>query len=223
MDPFRLCLALGPVAVYLLLLGGIHLARRPFVASGTRDTAGLGLAVAGLVAVGPVELFFPHAAAAYFGAFVWVFLMAFYALCLVLLLLLLRPRVVIYNVSTDELRPIVADLVPQLDADARWAGDGLILPGMGVQLHMESLPLLRNVVLVATGARQNYLGWKRLETALRTALAAAEVPRNVRAARILGAALLGAGTLLALVLIWAVAIDPQAVAHALFDMLRLKR
>lgn len=223
MDPFRLCLALGPVGVYLLLLGGIHLARRPFVASGTRDTAALGLAVAGLVAVGPVELFFPHAAAAYFGAFVWVFLMAFYALCLVLLLLLLRPRVVIYNVSTDELRPIVADLVPQLDADARWAGDGLILPNMGVQLHMENLSLLRNVALVATGARQNYLGWKRLETALRTALAAAEVPRNVRAARIVGAALLGAGTLLAMVLIWAVAIDPQAVAHALFDMLRLKR
>ena len=152
MDPFRLCLALGPVAVYLLLLGGIHLARRPFVVSGTRDTAALGLAIAGLVAVGPIELFFPHAAAAHFGAAVWMFLAAFYVLCLVLILLLLRPRLVIYNVSTDELRPILADLVPQLDADARWAGDGLMLPNMGVQLHLENLALLRNVSLVATGA-----------------------------------------------------------------------
>ena len=223
MDPFRLCLALGPVAVYLLLLGGIHLARRPFVVSGTRDTAALGLAVAGLVAVGPIELFFPHAAAAHFGPLVWMFLAAFYVLCLVLILLLLRPRLVIYNVSTDELRPILADLVPQLDADARWAGDGLSLPNLGVQLHLENLAMLRNVSLVATGARQSYLGWKRLETALRTALAAAEVPRNVRAARVLGAVLLGAGTLLAAMLIWAVAMDPQTVAHALFDMLRLQR
>jgi len=211
------------VAVYLLLLGGINLARRPFVVSGTRDTAALGLAVAGLVAVGPIELFFPHAAAAHFGAFVWVFLMAFYALCLVLVLLLLRPRLVIYNVSADELRPFLADLVPQLDADARWAGDGLILPNMGVQLHMENLPLLRNVALVATGVRQNYLGWKRLELSLRAAFSAGEVPRNVRAARLLGAGFLAAGTLTVLVLIWAVAHAPQAVAHALFDMLRLHR
>jgi hypothetical protein len=222
MDPFRMCLALGPVAVYLLLLGGIHLARRPFVVSGTRDTAALGLAVAGLVAVGPVELFFPHAAAAHFGIFVWVFLTALYGLCLVLLLLVSRPRLVIYNVSAEELRPILADLVPQLDADARWAGDGLILPNLGVQLHLDNLPLLRNVALAATGARQSYAGWKRLETDLRTALAGAEASRNVRAAHFLGATLLGIGALLALVVIWAVAREPQTVARALFDMLRVK-
>lgn len=223
MDPFRMCLALGPVAIYLLMVGGINLARRPFVVSGTRDFAALGLAVAGLVAVGPIELFFPHAAAAHFGALVWMFLMAFYALCLVLVLLLLRPRLVIYNVSTDELRPILADLVPQLDADARWAGDGLILPSMGLQLHMENLPLLRNVSLVATGARQNYLGWKRLETALRTALALGDGRRNRRTGRIVGAVFLGAGTLVVAALIWAVALDPQRVAQALLGILRLER
>ena len=30
MDPFRVCLALGPVAVYVLLLGALNLSRRPF-------------------------------------------------------------------------------------------------------------------------------------------------------------------------------------------------
>lgn len=222
MDPFRLCLAVGPVAVYLLLLGGIHLARRPFLVSGTRDVASLGLALAGLVAVGPIELFFPHSAAVRFGAFVWVFLMVFYALCLVLILLLLRPRLVIYNVAVDELRPILADLVPQLDSDARWAGDGLILPNMGIQLHLESLPWLRNVSLVATGARQNYLGWKRLETNLRAALSADELPRNTRRGGVIGGVLLGIGALLALLLIFGVAHDPQAVAQAMFEMLRLR-
>ena len=39
MDPFRLCVALGPVAIYLLLVGTLNLFRRPFLVSGTRDAA----------------------------------------------------------------------------------------------------------------------------------------------------------------------------------------
>ncbi|MEI7903478.1 MAG: hypothetical protein WCK89_24835, partial [bacterium] len=61
MDPFRLCLAFGPVAIYAVLLGAINLLRRPFAVSGTRDAAALGLAVSGLVIVGPIELFLPPA------------------------------------------------------------------------------------------------------------------------------------------------------------------
>ena len=34
MDPFRLCLALGPVAVHLLLLGAVNVSRRPLLVSG---------------------------------------------------------------------------------------------------------------------------------------------------------------------------------------------
>ena len=49
MDPFRLCLALGPVAIYLLLIGAINMFRRPFLVSGTRDTATLGLALSGFL------------------------------------------------------------------------------------------------------------------------------------------------------------------------------
>ena len=37
MDPFRLCVALGPVAVYVLLLGALNLSRRAFLVTGTRD------------------------------------------------------------------------------------------------------------------------------------------------------------------------------------------
>ena len=49
MDPFRLCLGLGPVAVYLCLLGTISLSRRAVLVSGVRDAATLALAVSGLV------------------------------------------------------------------------------------------------------------------------------------------------------------------------------
>ena len=216
MDPLRLCLALGPVAVYVLLLGAINLSRRPFLVSGTRDAAALGLAVAGLVIVGPIELFFTNAALIRYGPYVWVLLLAFYGLCLVLVLLLLRPRLVIYNISADQLRPILADLVTQLDSQARWAGDSLALPSLGVQLHVDHQPAMRNVSLIAVGPNQNHLGWRRLELALGPALSQVPVARNPR-----GASLVCAGVLIVVTLILVIARDAQAIAQALFDMLRL--
>ena len=217
-DAFHACVALGPAAVYFLLIGMINLSRRPFLVTGTRDAAALGLALAGFLIVGPIELFFPNALAMRFGPFVWLLLLAFYAMCLVLVLLLLRPRLIIYNISVDQLRPILAELVDQLDTDARWAGDSLVLPGLGVQLHIENLALLRNVSLVAIGSNQNYLGWRRLEVALRTALGRVEVARNPR-----GATLVVLGLLLIGWLIAVIARDPQAVAQSLLDVLQLKR
>jgi uncharacterized membrane protein len=217
MDPFRLCLALGPLAIYVLLIGVINTLRRPFLVSGARDAAALGLAVSGLVIVGPVELFFPVAASLAFGVYVWMLLLALYALCLVLVLLLLRPRLVIYNVSNDQLRPILTDLVTRLDPEARWAGDSLALPNLGVQLHVDTLPAMRNVSLVATGPNQNQQGWRKLETALGEAISQLQVPRNPR---VIGS-LLSAGGLLALAVVLTIARDPQAVAQSLFHMLRL--
>ena len=51
MDPFRLCLALGPLTAYLLLLSALNFSRRPRIVSGARDAAVLGLGVVGLVGV----------------------------------------------------------------------------------------------------------------------------------------------------------------------------
>jgi len=217
MDPFRLCLALGPVAVYVLLLGLLNLSRRPLLVSGTRDAAALGLGVAGFVIVGPMELFFPYAAATLFQASsVWILLLSFYALCLILVLLLLRPRLIVYNMSVEQLRPLLADLVGELDSEARWAGDSLSLPSLGVQLHIEGAPTMRNVALVSVGPKQNYIGWRRLELVLTPVLDQVEVARNPR-----GASLVGAALLIGAMLVMAIARNPEAVAKALFDMLRL--
>ncbi len=215
MDPLRLALALGPVAVYLLLLGAINLARRPLLVSGSRDILALGLAVAGLVVIGPVELFFPIMAALLFGPYVWVLLIALYALGLVLLVLTMRPRLVLYNIAPEELRSVLAQRAVELDSEARWAGDGLVLPNLGVQLHIESLAAMRNVSLVASGTRQDYLGWRRLERDLAAAISQVEVPRNRHAV-----SLVVAGVLLVMFVVQSVASDPQAVAQALFDMMR---
>ncbi len=218
MDAFHLCLALGPVAVYLLLLGMVNLSRRPFLVAGTRDAAVLGMAVSGLVIVGPLAMLFPHTAAAHLGPFgtelVWLFLLALYGLCLVLVLLTLRPRLVIYNIPVDQLRPILADIVERLDPEARWAGDSLVLPALGVQLHLESLGWMCNVSLVSAGPNQNLSGWRRLEDELSVALRQVEVSRNPRAAT-----LLTAGMFIAIWLGWQVARDPQAMAHTLYNIL----
>jgi hypothetical protein len=215
MDSFRFCLAIGPVAVYLLLVGAVNLRRRPFLMSAARDTAALGLAVVGLVTVGPVELFFPDAAAAHFGAMVWGFLFVLYLLALTLVLLTVRPRLVVYNISVEELRPILTDVAKRLDAEAEWAGDSLVLPHLGIQLHLEAASSVRNVSLVSSGPGQNHLGWRKLQTALAASLAQHEVPRNTRC---LG--LLAAGVILVVILAATVAANPAEVARAMFDMLR---
>jgi hypothetical protein len=173
----------------------------------------LALAAAGLIIVGPMELFFPTVASLRFGANVWILLIALYVLVVICLILFFRPRLVIYNIAMEELRPILADLATKLDPDARWAGDSLSLPGLGVQLHLDSVAKMRNVSLVSSGPAQNHQGWRRLELALQAALAEVEVPRNVRAVSFLSAALI-----ILLFLVLAVSGDPQSVAQSILDM-----
>ena len=221
MGPFHQCLALGPVAIYLLLLGAINLARRPLVVSGPRDAAALGLAVSGLVFVGPMALLFPESVAAHFGPagtkYLWLMCIGLFAICLIVVLLTLRPRLIIYNISVDQLRPILAEVVERMDADARWAGDCLFLPGQGVQLHLENFGWMRNVSLVSSGPKQDYQGWLRLDVELATALRGIESPWNLA-----GLMLLGVGNVLVIWLAWAIIHDPQAIARTVFELLDMK-
>lgn len=213
MDPLRVCLAFGPVAIYTLLLGVINLSRRPLLVSGARDAASLAAAVSGLVVLGPLELIFPVETEIFYGPFVWLLLLGLYVMCMLLGLLMLRPRLVIYNISADKLRPILADVVDRLDTNARWAGDSLTLPGLGVQLYIDGFSVLRNISLTAAGGSQNHLGWKRMESALDTALSHEQVARNPR-----GIALIGIGVLLILVVVASIAQNPQGISQSLLDI-----
>jgi hypothetical protein len=212
-EPFAICLAAGPVAIYFVTFGAINLARRPFLVSGGRDFAVLALAATGLVIVGPMQLFYPAVASLRFGANVWVLLVALYVMIVICLVLFLRPRLVIYNIAAEELRPVLADVASKLDPDARWAGDSLSLPTLGVQLHIDCVAKMRNASLVSSGPSQNHQGWRRLELALQAALANVEVPRNTRAVGLLSAA-----AIILLFLVLAVSSDPQSVAQAIVEM-----
>ena len=76
-EPFTILLALLPLIGYLLVLSAIRLSGRALVTTGGRDVAALAMAISGLIAVGPAELFFPTAAATVFGPAVWVALAVF--------------------------------------------------------------------------------------------------------------------------------------------------
>jgi hypothetical protein len=180
-DPFRLAIALVPVAAYVLVLAMINARRRPFLVSGGSDLTALGVALSGLVFVGPLELFRPEAATREFGNYIWIVLMLFYGLWVVLIVLLARPRLVVYNVSLEQLRPVLADAASRLDAEARWVGNSLLLPRLGVHLYVETFDTMRNVSLVSSGSRQSIDGWRRLARELRRALATIRVKANPRA------------------------------------------
>ncbi len=180
-DPLRFAIAAVPLASYLLLLGLINSRRRPFLTSGGCDVMALGVALSGLMFVGPIELFRPEAATQSFGNYIWLFLLCFYFLWLLLMMLLGRPRLVIYNISAEELHPLLAELAPKLDASARWAGNQLSLPTAGVQIHIDRLDLMRNVSLVASGGQQSIEGWRRVAHDLSRALRKVRVRMNPRA------------------------------------------
>lgn len=214
-DSLHLFIALTPLAFYFVLLGFLNLSRRPRLVTGARDTAVLGLALSGLVAAGPMELFMPEAAAMRFHSYVWALLGTFYLLCLSLVVLVMRPRIIVYNASLDQLRPVLAQVVSELDDEARWAGDSLVLPQLGIQLCLEPAELLRNAQLVATGPRQSLAGWRRLELALAAALRTSSGARNPQ-----GYVLVLAGLALAATVAVSVSHDSQQMAQLLRALFR---
>jgi len=212
-DPLRLAIAFVPLAAYCLVLGIINARNRPFLTSGGADLAALGAALTGLVLIGPVELFRPELATAEYGSYVWLFLLLFYWLCLWLTVLLARPRLVVYNISGEELRPNLAETARTIDPQARWAGDSLSLPSLGVQLHVESFEIMRHVSLVASGEKQDLAGWRKLSGELFERLEPLRVSSNPRA---LGLVLVAIGLLSASIA--HMLAHPQLVAQAMAEI-----
>jgi Ca2+/Na+ antiporter len=215
MDTFSACLAFGPLAIYLVLLGLINLQRRPLVISGTRETLSLGLALMGLVIVGPMQLFMPQEAATRFGQFVWILLLGFYVLCLTLIIILSRPRLVVYHISPEDLRLALDAAARRIDAETTWAGKTVSLPLARVHLHVESFPPLGNVALLATSDDQSASGWRRLELSLRETLRETTVAAGPH-----GFWMLLCGVLMLSALAFWVVDNPQTIAQGIERMLR---
>lgn len=214
MDGVRICVALAPLALYLLWLAMLNLLRRPVLVNGVRDVGALGLGISGMMLVGPVELLHPQTAVNQLGLYIWVLSVGLYSLGLALVILLSRPRLVIYNLSIEELRPMLAAALEGLDPQQRWAGTCLSLPNLNVQLHLESNGLMRNVSLVANGDRQDPAGWRQLELALTRQLNTVRVRPNVW-----GPGLSLAALSIVAVIAWFAPLDRHLDIAALRDML----
>jgi hypothetical protein len=138
-EPFVLLIALLPLAAYLTLFGLIRLSGRPLVTTGSRDTFAIAVAISGLVAVGPAELFFPEAAAAAFGMAIWPVLAFLYLLLITLVILSSRPRLVIYGRGVSALASPLLRAAQSIDPQATCdeAAGQISLPTAGIHLRIE--------------------------------------------------------------------------------------
>ncbi|QDU58465.1 hypothetical protein [Aeoliella mucimassa] len=188
-DPIRFAIAFVPLAAYLLVMGLTNCRRKPIVTSGASEIFALGLGLTGLVFVGPIELFRPELATAQFLNYIWFVLLALYLLWVTLAAMISRPRLVVYNITPDELRPLLSEAASVVDASFRWAGDCLCLPRIGVQLHIDGFALFRNTSLVSSGPHQSIEGWHRLAKQLRANLRGVSSAPHPPAALLLSAAI----------------------------------
>lgn len=167
--PIALGAAVVPLGLYLVGIGCLHLRRRPSMLPGSLDFALLSAGVVGLALVGPLALLAPLAAGIPSVAGVPA-LIAGFLLLVAFGVLAMRPRLVIYNITLDQLRPLVAEVVAGLDASARWAGETAALPVRGIQVHLDGRGSMRSVSVVAVGGRTSPEGWTEFSRRLRQAV-----------------------------------------------------
>jgi hypothetical protein len=223
MDSLRMVMALGPMGAYLLALALVHSLRRPVVVEGGRDTAALALALAGFVIVGPIELFMPVQATLQFGAYAWLLMFSFYALLVFWIMLSDRPRLVVYNTTSDELRSVLSTLINELDATHRWAGRSVTLPKLRLELYVRESRLTRTVTVRSLAGVVDPRAWHLLHLSLSAAVAAENVsataaPRRMTA---VGIMLLAVGSLVTLTAAAQWFGQPEQLAQQLLDMFRL--
>ena len=136
---FPLLLALLPLVAYLGTLGAIRASGRALVTTGGRDTAALAVAVAGLVAVGPLELFFPSMSAAIMGPLVWVPLALLYSLCVSLYIIVRPQRLVVYGRASDQVFDAAVRAAQKIDSAATGNAEThhITLPTIKVNLRLD--------------------------------------------------------------------------------------
>lgn len=140
--------ALLPLSAYLAAMGILQMLRRPVVLSGQTDVALLASGLGGMVIAGPLALLQP---AAGMSAWTTVVLLLGFVLVVGFAMLAARPRMVVYNVRLDQMRPLVAAVAAALDPSVRWAGETAALPARGLQVQLDDRGPGRTVSIIAAG------------------------------------------------------------------------
>ena len=216
MDPLHLAIALTPLTLYFVWVGFLNLRRRPSVVNGFRDITLLCLGISGCAIAGPLELFFPEIAPYENGLITWLLLVGMYLLLVTLIVLLMRPRLIIYNLSAEELRSVINGAAIPLDPQSRWTGDSFLMPNLGVHLHVERHALMRTLQLISSGSAQSIEGWRRLEKEIR-----GELREKKSRPGIAGMVLCSIATLMVALVAWSLTRDDYSVVTAFREMLRI--
>ena len=199
LEPFTILLALLPLIAYLIVFSLVRLSGRALVTSGGRDIAALALAISGLLAVGPAELFFPTSAATVFGPVVWLALAAFYGLSVSLIALTSSPRVVVYGRTPEELYSPLLEAAREIDSTA--IGDPNILqitlPAAGVHLRVDGQRAVDYAQVLAFEPNVSMRFWSKLLASLRKKVHQQSAPLPRR-----GFAMLACALVLSCLLMW---------------------
>jgi len=166
LDLLRFAIAILPLAAYTNVLGLMRLRPHPTVLSGAMDFLMMGLALIGLIAIGPIELFFPRAAYSLLGVWVWIVLIALYFFVVMLIALNNTPKLIVYGLNATTLKATLFELLNENQVRSEWLGDVVVLPELGIQACVE--PAGRTAVsqIHAAGKEQSLPGWLTLERML---------------------------------------------------------
>jgi hypothetical protein len=169
-EPFTILLALLPLIGYLMVFSVIRLSGRALVTTGARDIAALALAISGMLAIGPAELFFPNAAATMFGPLVWVALGSFYALTVSLIALTTQPKLVVYGRTPEELFEPLLVAARQIDTGAVGDPSSLqvSLPNIGIRLRVDGQRGIDYSQVLSFEPNMSLRFWSKLLAALRS-------------------------------------------------------
>jgi hypothetical protein len=215
-EAFPLAIALGPLSVYLIVMGWLRCLRRPMVVTGSREHLTLAMALVGFVIIGPLELFFPRNALMLYGWLAWIMMLMLYLLSVLLWMLNSRPRLFVYGMDVHELQAQLRILLPHMDSQTQWLGDTFRSPQLGISALVENGGPGRISQVVALSHRQSLQGWVALERALVQRTQSITIDT-----RPIGTSLIGVGLGLLGLAFFFVLKDPAATAQAMRDMLRL--
>jgi hypothetical protein len=163
LDLIRLSVALLPLAAYFQVLGLIRLRSRPTILNGATDFFLLAMGLMGLIAIGPIELFFPRAAYAILGPWVWGVLIALYFFVIMLIALNSKFKLIVYGLDSEALKKTIQDGLSQEQFETSWGKDIVEIPSLGLRASIEKAGVSKTASLEAIGRSQNPMGWYTME------------------------------------------------------------
>ena len=150
--------ALMPLAIYLIYLGLLNLSCRPRVLLGAIDSLALSIGISGLVIIGPLQILLPSAVMVRFGENIWYPMVLLYLFGATWLLLLSRPRIVIYGIRPYAFQMSLSSVLTRNQWSADQNENIVRIHELGIDLEIYVFPMMQNVILRPVQSQQSLRG-----------------------------------------------------------------